>query len=170
MVLSLAQAVTIRMVDGKVQPWLSVVDGQLRFSLWRPGGEPAGPLLENSPESSCGFIPSGPFLRVYVDAEKRAVAAIAGKHGWYLTADYSTSPPQVILTRQPTPQSRWTLLKADHTYGHRYVRNDNDLGRAAWLDMGPQVVRYRTGLETMAATLSFERKPLFAVVDLDDGK
>jgi hypothetical protein len=175
LVLSLDHAVTIRL-RAKVEQWLSVVDGRLRFSSW-PSRQPgpatpwAGTLLDHTPESSFGFIPDGPFLRVYVDAERRAAAAaIAGKHGWYLTADYSASPPEVVLTRGPTKDSRWTLVKADHTYGHRYIRNDNDLGRAAWLGIEEPSVRYQCGLETAAATLSLEKRLLFVVVDLDDGK
>jgi hypothetical protein len=175
-VLSLDLAVTIRRMAGKTQHWLSVVDGQLRFSSWRAGdqgGQPPcpGSLPDPAPEGSYGFVPDGPFLRVYVDAEKRATSEeLAGKHGWYLTGDYSASPPQVILTPAPLRSSRWTLLKADHTYGHRYIRNENDLGRAAWLGIAEQGVRYQDGLEAHAVTLSPEQKLLFLVADLDDGK
>jgi len=77
-VLSLDHAVTIRTMAGKVQQWLSVVDGQVRFSSWHDGWQGPGPLLDQTPETSYGFIPDGPLLRVYVDAEKPAAAALAG--------------------------------------------------------------------------------------------
>ena len=75
--LSLDHAVTIRRMAGKTQHWLSVVDDQLRFVSWHAGGQGcqppwAGPPLGPAPEGSYGFVPDGPFLRVYVDAEKRA--------------------------------------------------------------------------------------------------
>ena len=95
---------------------------------------------------------------------------LAEKHGWYLSGDYSVSPPQVILTPGPTDHSRWTLRKADHTYGHHYIRNDSDSVPAAWLGIAEQGVRYQDGLETHAVTLSAERKLIFLVADLDDGK
>ncbi len=170
-VLSLDQAVTIRRLAGKTHHWLSVVDGQLRFSSWHAGGQAGEPALGPAPEASYGFVPDGPFLRVYVDAEKRAKSEeLAEKHGWYLSADYLASPPQVVLTPAPTDHSRWTLVKADHTYGHRYIRNENDLGRAAWLGIAEQGVCYQGGLEARGVTLSAEQKLLFLVADLDDGK
>ncbi len=170
-VLSLDHAVTIRRMAGKTQHWLSVVEGQLRFLSWHAGGQGCQPPLGPAPEGSYGFVPDGPFLRVYVDAEKRAKSEeLAEKHGWYLSADYLASPPQVVLTPAPTDHSRWTLVKADHTYGHRYIRNENDLGRAAWLGIAAEGARYQGGLEAHGVTLSAEQKLLFLVADLDDGK
>ena len=32
------------------------------------------------------------------------------RYGWYLTADYSTNPPQVVVTQSRTKYSRWTFV------------------------------------------------------------
>ena len=174
--LSLDHAVTIRRMAGKTQHWLSVVDDQLRFVSWHAGGQGcqppwAGPPLEPRRRAPMASSPTAPSCGSMSTPKSAAKSEdLAGKHGWYLTADYLASPPQVVLTPTPTDHSRWTLVKADHTYGHRYIRNENDLGRAAWLGIAEQGARYEDGLEAHGVTLSPEQKLLFLVTDLDDGK
>jgi hypothetical protein len=101
------------------------------------------------------------------------------KDGWYVTADYSTKPPRVILTKEPTKDSRWRFVEASRG-SHYYIKNENDRGKDAWLDMEDTGKRYSWGkpdsgyrdVRVYKAILSFHNKRDFFVNDIkgDGGK
>ena len=57
----------------------------------------------------------------------------ATRQGWYVTADYSTDPPGVTLTKEPGKYSDWELVWLKGTE-EPYLRNRNDLKKPRWLD------------------------------------
>ena len=87
-------------------------------------------------------------LQVRAEPEKRIE-----KDGWYLTGDYSTKPPRVILTKEPTKFSHWAFVETDKTPScgdpeegiDRYIKNLNDEGEDAWLVMEDKCVKYKGG-------------------------
>jgi hypothetical protein len=58
---------------------------------------------------------------------------IIAKDGWYVTADYSTKPPRVILTKEPTEDSRWRFVEASSS--HYFIKNENSGWKNAWLNL-----------------------------------
>jgi hypothetical protein len=103
------------------------------------------------------------------------------REGWYVSADYSTDPPQVVLTKHPTSDSRWSFIAESMPRRMRYyVKNDNERGKDAWLDMVDTGKKYSAGtpgvgyrpVRVFRAILSFGNKKLFRVLDIeaDGGK
>jgi hypothetical protein len=66
------------------------------------------------------------------------------KNGWYVTADYSTDPPRVILTKDPTTHSKWRFA-ATPRRRHYYIENVNDQGKDAWLSLEDSGKTYSWG-------------------------
>ena len=106
--------------------------------------------------------------------------ALLAKDRWYVTADYSTKPAQVVLTKKPTKYSRWSWSYVPRTKNAApgkesqdyYIRNENDLGKDAWLAVEKKGRTYHGGI-ARRAVLSFEKKTSFDVVDVeeaDDGQ
>jgi hypothetical protein len=99
------------------------------------------------------------------------------KDGWYVTADYSVNPPRVKLTKEPTKDSRWSFLPASSP-GRYYIRNNNDLGKDAWLNMVDTGIRYSWGpvgvgvgyrdVRVYKAVLSFHVTREFFVNDIEE--
>jgi hypothetical protein len=125
---------------------LCVLDGELMFVAFlvnrkSPGGPGDPPLRDYSLHFRwVGHPFSGPGkLRVkmaprnlLVDREGKFPKEFLEKDGWYVTADLSTDPPQVILTEKPREESRWVILKAD--YPGRYLfKNPSAPGEAVCL-------------------------------------
>ncbi len=50
---------------------------------------------------------------------------VVEKDGWYLTGDYSTDPPRVVLTKDKTKYSKWTFEVGKTSPEHYYLRNFN---------------------------------------------
>ena len=126
------------------------------------------------PEFSFGFVRDGSFLRVFIYPDVRAKSKEqAATHGWYLTGDYATTPPHVILTKEPSKYSRWTFTKIPKKIGsdgyYAHIQNENDHGKAAWLSMEQKGVRYKAGIETLKPILSFKEKLEFYVERLIEG-
>ena len=101
-----------------------------------------------------------------------------GRDGQYLTADYSRNPPNVILTKEPTKDSRWGFIAAPTGRWQYYIKNENDRGKEAWLDMedtgkGYSAREGRVGyrdIRIYKPVLSFRDKREFSVIDrLEDG-
>ena len=112
----------------------------------------------------------------------------AAKVGWYLTADYSTKPPRVILTKEPTVSSRWTFIGQSVSGSSSvrcYLRNYNDDGKEAWLGMEKIATAYCKAQKTPAfaggdvktrywktfvckPVLSFTEKTPFDVLDVEE--
>ena len=59
--------------------------------------------------------------------------------GWYLTGDYSTTPPSVKLTKDASGNSYWKLPKTG-TIGP--FINQNELGKEAFLAIGKEPIYY----------------------------
>jgi hypothetical protein len=85
------------------------------------------------------------------------------KNGWYVSADYSQSPPRVVLTREPTKYSQWRFVAATGRSQY-YIQNINDLHMDAYL--APHAGA--TPLEACQPILSREPKVSFWVGDPKD--
>jgi hypothetical protein len=169
---------------------LFVLGGDLMFvSLATERGlVPNEPGALPLPDRSDQFIRDGEFLRVKMhplsvnnktNVEGTFSKTLLAKDGWYVTADYSTKPPRVILTEKPTKYSRWSweyVSRNGRPPGREsndyYIKNENDLGKDAWLAIEEEGKTYHGGI-ARKPILSFEKKTLFDVVDVneaDDGK
>jgi hypothetical protein len=128
------------------------------------------------------YVWDGTHLQVQVDRRQWSKEAIA-KDGWYVTADYSTKPPRVIVTKEPTKYSQWRFTGAK---GHQryYIKNENDFGKDAWLHLEDTGKRYSLvdkGLSDLQgnrpslywegtmynAVLSYDKKTAYVVVDIE---
>ncbi len=76
-----------------------------------------------------------------VDKRMWSKDAIA-KNGWYLTADYTTDPPRVIVTEKPAAGSVWRFV-AVSIRDEYYIKNEGSSGKAAWLTHQPRQTVYR---------------------------
>ena len=178
-VLNANHAYTIRSggVDGKRTGMLSITDGKLCFYTVAPKATTPSsdtPLVPKVPDFSFGFVRDGSFLRVFIYADMRDKSKeLAAKHGWYLTGDYSATPPKVILTQEPTKYSHWTFItipKKTHSDGYyAHIKNENDLKKNAWLTMEEKGVRYKARIEALQPILSFKEELEFYVEDLNEG-
>jgi hypothetical protein len=168
---------------------LRVLDADLMFVVLhtKSGGTPTQPGAPRLPDFSSCFVWDGEFLRVKmqplsVDNKTNVKGTFSGallaKDRWYVTADYSTKPPRVVLTQQPTKYSRWSWDNVPRGNGHfresadYYIKNENDLGKDAWLAAEKEGKTYHGGI-ARKPILSYEKKILFDVVDVnesEDGK
>jgi hypothetical protein len=139
----------------KTQWFLSVVNGELAFSAPARNGSPT-PNAPSVPVDMFGksglprittrftlepgnwHTANPATIRVVVDRELRARSKeLAARHGCYLTADYSTDPPRVILTEKAERYSHWRFEKTgggDEGFD-AFIENENDRGKRAWLSM-----------------------------------
>jgi hypothetical protein len=141
-VLTARNAYTIRSkgVDEKRTRMLSITDGKLCFMTNASDGtkpSPSTPSVAKVPDYSFGFVRDSSFLRVFIYADDRAKSKeLAATHGWYLSGDYATTPPRVVLTKKPTKYSRWKFIKVPKEFGsdgyYAHIKNENDLGKDAW--------------------------------------
>jgi hypothetical protein len=99
------------------------------------------------------------------------------KDGWYVTADYSTKTPRVILTKKPTKYSQWQFIATSTPRSMLYfIKNENDQGKDAWLDMEDTGKRYSWGqpdsgyrdVRVYKAILSFRNKRAMPVIDIEE--
>jgi hypothetical protein len=93
------------------------------------------------------------------------------KDGWYVTADYSTKPARVIVTKEPTKDSQWRFVRAPGSHRY-YIKNENSLGKDTWLRLEDTGKRVSLGGSWEAsiynAVLSFGEKMDFVVNDIDE--
>ncbi len=155
-----------------------MLDGDLMFVVFLEGGRtksaPCDPPL---PDLSLQFVRDGEMLRVkivprnvVVDREGHFSKRLLAKDGWYVTADFSTKPPQVILTEKPTEHSRWTfawLPAGDRV--QRFIKNEDAPGKTLWLSMEEKGTTYRGGI-ARKPVLSTETKDYFWIGDANEGK
>jgi hypothetical protein len=87
-------------------------------------------------------------IRPGEDDEKMWSKEAIAKSGWYLTADYSTDPPRIIVTETPTAASRWKFVSSSPEralYSPWYLKNENSPGgKDAWVAMPDRGKRYLT--------------------------
>jgi hypothetical protein len=162
--------VTIRATDRAAQTdcLLSVMGGELRFEVSRRAPPPRGaapdpPDRARAPEASYRFrvTTDGSLLKVANPPARQST-----KEGWYLSADYSANPPQVVLTQAPTEYSHWRFVNIKWSGNEGFdacIKNDNDLGKDAWLNMEDKGVFYREGIEARKPVLSYKNKSIFYV-------
>jgi hypothetical protein len=111
-------------------------------------------------------------IRAYYPREDRVAGRyVPGPEGGYLTADYSTIPPRVVLTREANEWSRWEVIpvesarvmSVDPRAGIKYVRHLNGRQQDAWLVMSKnEFVRDQPLVSVMQPTLSLDHKiPLY---------
>ena len=97
-----------------------------------------------------------------------------GKHHlWYLSGSYDKKGGEVLLTKEPGKYSNWEFVASGKHSGevtYYFIKNTNDLGKDAWLTVGPPVIRYKGSFEVMKAELSFDEKQEFGVEDAESGK
>jgi hypothetical protein len=116
---------------------------------------------------SCHFLKDG--AMIIVKAQNHGIE----KHGWYLTGDYSTKPPSIVLTEKPTKYSRWTIVDGPHRGDpeegiNKYIKNENDQGKEAWLSMEDKDCEGGSGFRK--PVLSFEKKTLYYISNPLSGK
>jgi hypothetical protein len=98
-----------------------------------------------------------------VDKSMWSKDAIA-KSGWYVTADYTKDPPQVIVTERPTDGSNWSFVAASNRAEY-YIRNEGRSGKEAWLTVQPRETLYRSQRRVPASPAgSFEYRQLEVTV------
>jgi hypothetical protein len=155
---------------------LAVANGELLF-VARPRDDPtearssSKAVQKTLALQSFNFFKDGAMIRVRNQGGKTE------KDDWYLTGDYSTKPPHVIVTKEATKYSRWTLVQAPNTSDpeegiNRYLKNENDQGKDAWLSMEDKGVRYKGGevWEARKPTLSAEKKAPYYMENTNSGK
>jgi hypothetical protein len=140
---------------------LGVFDGALAFSA----GVNESTAGQREPHiavmSSYFHDPGDGTLRIYVlPDEKGIVKAHDSLDGMYLTADYSITPPQVLLSKAPEKYSKWIIERENRFKA--YIRNENDLGKDAWLywgePMGPAIRLGESMTQLRRPILSYEKK------------
>jgi hypothetical protein len=162
-----ARVVTMRSLAKPRGEWhLALVDGAIGFvAEGRPvppgTTPPAFPSDGNYGRTSSHFVRDGSLLRanIWKDERERSREQ-AEKDGWCLTGDYSTTPPRVVLTKEPTKYSRWKfwVTKPFNGEGYdSYISNENDLGKTAWLTVDAKGTIYRGGQEVRKPVLSFDK-------------
>jgi hypothetical protein len=108
------------------------------------------------------------------DPIAKEIQEIIDKDGWYLSGNYSTDPPRVVLTKKPTKYSRWSFLKTPKYYGSDgyscFFKNENDLGKEAWLYFEEKGTRDKKGIELHKAILSPKKKVPYYLQDVNSGK
>jgi hypothetical protein len=137
--------------------------------------KPSGPP---SPEFfPVDYVWDGAHLRVRPPKNRQWIP----NDGWYVTADYSTDPPRVILTKDPRKDSRWRFIATSEprSIGY-YIKIENDRGQDAWLDLVDTGKRYSLrqasagyrDVRVFKPILSFGNKRAFGVVEVafDGGK
>lgn len=111
-------------------------------------------------------------LIAYFPHEERVAGRyVPGVEGKYLSADYSTLPPRVVLTATATEASRWELTPVEDAQlvetraraDAKYVRNFNRGKHDAWLALSKnEYVRDPVQLYSLTEPiLSFEQKTPF---------
>jgi hypothetical protein len=156
--------------------WWTLVlcDGNLGFyglASIPPGpNAPLIPVDNSRPRIVVRFTRDGATLQIYIAEDERALSQVqVQEHEWFLTGDYATTPPSVILTKEPTKYSRWTFVNKSETRssegGRAYIKNENDLGKEAWLSVDGKGIVFRQGWEIRQPILSFDCKTEFDVTD-----
>lgn len=152
---------------------LCVLGGELRFvSFWVNGRSPTKPGAPPLPGYAMRFVRDGAHIRVLLQKDQPSRSKeVAAKDGWYVTGDYSTKPPSVILTKEPTKYSRWEFVSprpGGRIYQTCFLKNENDLGTDAWLSMENEGTTYQGGI-AHAPILAVEKREL-SVLEADEGK
>lgn len=164
---------------------LCVLDGDLMLVAFRVYGQsPGGPNDPPLPHYSLRFVleslvtvrrdglAATAKLRVKLaprptNLEHNYSKALLAKDGWYVTADFSTDPPQVILTERPEKGSRWALVDAD-VPGRYLIKNEDAAGKAVWLTMEKEGKTYRGGIARKP--ILSEQKDRYWIGDADSGR
>lgn len=81
----------------------------------------------------------------YKTGDERTAKFLNSKDGWYLTADYSTDPPRVVLAKKRTKYSEWEFEITHHRPNgfDAYVKNKNAKGKFAWLAAAKKGIVYK---------------------------
>jgi len=156
--------------NGDTSKILCVVGTELMFFQWKSSEAPAA----ETPSLSLGFAIDHAFLRVKIvpPEGKRKTdfpKDLLAKDGWYVTADYSTKTPHVILAEKPTKYSKWTIHNIPVARGqdhHHYFQNQNDSRKDVWLSMEARGRKYVDGIARMPI-LSAERNYFFVIEAYD---
>jgi hypothetical protein len=144
---SLRKDTPIKIIEGGNRPrshpkFLTVVKSRLRFVQAGEGSpaKPGGSDLSVE-DCNCVFVLDGSTLRVrIVPPEGRPRETLSKRllamEGWYVTADYSTKPPSIVLAEKPTRYSRWLFIdaRAAPSEGRCYfIKNENNREQNVWL-------------------------------------
>jgi hypothetical protein len=153
---------------------LYVLDGDLMFlSTFENGKSPGGAGDPPLPQRSLQFLREGQMLRAIIKpigfgVEKGDVSRkLLAKDRWYVTAEFSTEPPRVMLTEKPTKGSRWARVSADFP-GRYLIKSEDAQGKAVWLTMEKEGKTYRGGIARRP--ILSEEKHRFSFVDAESGK
>jgi hypothetical protein len=162
---------------------LCVLDGEVMFVSFRENSQrPGGPDDPPLPDFSLQFLWRGPIVvpragdsgmlrakikQIGVRDKGNVSAKLLAKDGWYVTADFSTDPPQVVLTEKPTKGSSWASVNADYPACYLF-KNVDAPGEAVWLTMAKEGKTYRGGI-ARKPILSTEKSRFF-IDDANSGK
>jgi hypothetical protein len=163
---------------------LCVAGGGLYFAAHRNptiADAPMGADIPKLDDTSLwnDFHRVGKTIRVDIPEDRRGqMKKSAAKDGWFLTADYSAKPPRVVLTKEEGKYSHWLFVHINNppiggNDSNCFVRNENDLGKPAWLAIEKGGVFRETRLSTFILRkpiLSFDTKTKFDIGNPDDGK
>lgn len=167
-------------------PWdteLYVLGGDLMFVARFVNGErPGGPGDPPLPDHSLAFRVHDGMIRAKIeplgdpnDQDKSGSAELLAKDGWYVTADFSTDPPRVVLTEEPTDHSRWTFVSIYDSIGDgrldgaNFIKNEGAHGQAVWLSMEEGGETYR-GFVARRPLLSTKKKDYYWIGPYNEGK
>lgn len=121
------------------------------------------PDFPNTTDGFRLFAKDGVRLRLYITDDKQSLKDQAIKQGWYVSGDYSTDPPSVTLTQEPTKYSSWKFVDdtADDNGHICFIKNENDLNKDEWLYFEDKGIVYKNGAEHRKPILSPDKKVLF---------
>lgn len=159
---------------------LCVLDGDFMIVAFGDNGTiPGAPSDAPLPDYSLHFRVLQGTLRVkmaprniVIDRQGKFSQKLLTKDGWYITADFATDPPRVVLTEKPTEHSQWSLVLTpkDTPFASRwFIKNEGAPGKAVWLSMEKDGKTYRGGV-VRKPILSAEKKDYFWIGDADSGK
>lgn len=91
------------------------------------------------------FVWDGEYLTVH-PLQDVSPKHVVDKDGWYLSGDYSTDPPRVILTKEKKTHSKWTFV-AGKNLGDYILKNLSGPKGDAYLYLKDTGVRTPLGAE-----------------------
>jgi hypothetical protein len=166
--------VHIEAVAGVSGPSLCLLDGQLGFLVQQDPRRTNPDLAVVSADTrktstttyphesiSTSFLIDGSSVRVLVSSDQRVHSKVQSEQAnWYLTADYTTTPPRVILTKEPSKSSRWRFIDAKFSGDAflSFIWNENDQGKGGWLAFGKVIKAYGDGTLREPILSSDEKK------------
>ena len=118
------------------------------------------------------FAKDGAKLRLFIPEGELKSKVFASNLGWYVTGDYSTNPPSVTLTKEPTTHSEWEFPDSDYDERNTicFIKNKNDQNTNEWLYFEDDGTVYKHGQELRKPILSKDKKCRYLLERFPDGR